>query len=75
MSEPLFPLEPESAPSESPPCPFCDGLDTERISGFGGQLSVSQCWCRRCRTGFEWLKWGEEAESRDIRGNTRPGSG
>jgi hypothetical protein len=27
------------------------------ISPFGGAMSVAQCWCRRCRTGFDWLKW------------------
>lgn len=44
-------------------CPFCDGTDTELISPFGGQLSVAQYWCRRCRTGFEFLKWqGERRE-------------
>ena len=40
-------------------CPFCDGHDTDLISPFGGQLSVAQYWCRRCRTGFEYLKWGD----------------
>lgn len=38
-------------------CPFCDGRETELVSPFGGQLSVAQYWCRRCRTGFEYLKW------------------
>lgn len=41
----------------TPPCPFCDGTETEVISPFGGQLSVASCWCFRCRTGFEYLKW------------------
>lgn len=50
----------EDALSSPPPCPFCDGTDTEVISPFGGQLSVSQCWCHRCRTGFDYLKWEEE---------------
>jgi hypothetical protein len=22
-------------------------------------LSVSQYWCRKCRTVFEWMKWRE----------------
>jgi hypothetical protein len=41
----------------SPECPFCDGRDTELVSPFGGQMSVAQCWCRSCRTAFDWLKW------------------
>lgn len=53
---------PERDPSFSPlptsaPCPFCDGRDTELLNPFGGQLSVAQYWCRRCRTGFDFLKW------------------
>ena len=47
---------------EAAPCPFCDGHDTELINPFGGQLSVAQYWCRRCRTGFEYIKWGDAAE-------------
>jgi len=42
---------------EHPACAFCEGHDTELISPFGGQLSVAQYWCRRCRTGFEYVKW------------------
>lgn len=38
-------------------CPFCSGKETELISPFGGQLSVAQYWCRRCRTGFDFMKW------------------
>lgn len=38
-------------------CPFCAGSDTELLSPFGGQLSVAQYWCRRCRTGFDYMKW------------------
>lgn len=52
---------PELIP-ESAPCPFCEGRDTELINPFGGQLSVAQYWCRKCRTGFEYIKW--EAEER-----------
>lgn len=39
-------------------CPFCDCTETELINPFGGQLSVAQYWCRGCRTGFEYVKWG-----------------
>ena len=42
---------------QSAPCPFCEGTDTELVNPFGGQLSVAQYWCRRCRTGFEFIKW------------------
>lgn len=38
-------------------CPFCRGSDTEQFSAFGSALSVSQYYCRRCRTVFEWMKW------------------
>jgi hypothetical protein len=44
----------------SPACPFCDGRDTRLINPFGGQLSVAQYWCNRCRTGFEYIKWEGE---------------
>lgn len=62
---------PPHRPHEEPPsgadgpevpgveCPFCDRFDTELISPFGGQLSVAQYWCRRCRTGFDYVKWEE----------------
>ena len=48
--------EPGALP-ENAPCPFCEGTDTRLINPFGGQLSVAQYWCNRCRTGFEYLKW------------------
>lgn len=41
---------------EHPPCPFCDGEETELHSPFGTALSVATYWCRRCRTAFEWIK-------------------
>lgn len=37
-------------------CPFCGRGDTEQFSAFGSALSVSQYWCRRCRTVFEFMK-------------------
>lgn len=43
----------------SPPCPFCAGADTEIFSAFGSQLSVATYWCRRCRSPFEFMKWGK----------------
>lgn len=48
---------PPPPPAGTVACPFCDSLDTEMLSPFGGQLSVSQHWCRACRTGFDFLKW------------------
>ena len=42
---------------ESVVCPFCDGTETEQFSAFGSALSVSQYYCRSCRTVFEWMKW------------------
>jgi hypothetical protein len=48
---------------DSVECPFCMGTDTEQFAAFGSALSVSQYWCRKCRTVFEWMKWREE-ESR-----------
>jgi len=44
-------------------CPFCGERDTDLFSAFGSALSVSQYWCRKCRTVFEWMKW-RDAESR-----------
>jgi len=37
-------------------CPFCLGSETEQFSAFGSALSVSQYYCRDCRTVFEWMK-------------------
>jgi len=39
-------------------CAFCGGRETELHSPFGSALSVATYWCRRCRTAFEWIKWG-----------------
>jgi len=41
-------------------CPFCSETETEQFSAFGSALSVSQYWCRKCRTVFEWMKWRDE---------------
>lgn len=50
---------PSDAMPESVSCPFCDGIETEQFSAFGSALSVSQYYCRDCRTVFEWMKWHE----------------
>ena len=41
----------------SPPCPFCDGTETEIMTPFGSHASVSGYWCRACRSPFELMKW------------------
>jgi len=50
------PAESASLP-EAPPCPFCEGSETELMSAFGSHASVSTYWCRRCRSPFEIFKW------------------
>ena len=55
---------------EAPPCPFCDGTNTELFNAFGSQLSVSTYWCGSCRSPFEYMKWGAaETESVSAKGN------
>ena len=49
-------LESEAMP-RAVECPFCDGSETEQFSAFGSAVSVSQYYCRDCRTVFEWMKW------------------
>ena len=51
-------------PPENAPCPFCDGRDTRLLNPFGGQLSMAQYWCNRCRTGFEYIKWEDDEAPR-----------
>lgn len=57
--------EPDLLP-DAPPCPFCEGRETELINPFGGQLSVAQYWCRACRTGFDFLKWGPSDDAASV---------
>lgn len=49
------PLHSDAMP-DAVECPFCLGLETEQFSAFGSALSVSQYYCRTCRTVFEWMK-------------------
>ena len=49
------PLHSDAIPT-SVECPFCGDSETEQFSAFGSALSVSQYYCRRCRTVFEWMK-------------------
>jgi len=46
----------------TPPCVFCDGGETEIMSAFGSQLSVSTYWCRDCGSPFEFMKWAAGSE-------------
>ena len=55
-SAPDEPLRSESLP-EHAVCPFCGREETEQFAVFGSALSVSQYYCRRCRTVFEFMKW------------------
>lgn len=48
-SDPLLP--------SAPPCPFCDGTETELHNAFGAHASVSTYWCRACRSPFELMRW------------------
>ena len=41
---------------EAPPCPFCDGAETELHTAFGSAISVATYWCRTCRTAFDFFK-------------------
>ena len=50
-------ISPQGLPA-TPPCPFCEGMQTELQSAFGSQLSVATFWCRACRSPFEFMKWG-----------------
>ncbi len=47
---------PDSMP-ESPPCPFCEGTESEMMNAFGSHASVSTYWCRACRSPFEIMRW------------------
>jgi hypothetical protein len=49
----------------SPPCPFCDGTETELDNAFGSHASLATFWCRRCRSPFEVLKWLPDAPVRE----------
>jgi rubredoxin len=38
-------------------CPHCGETESEQFSTFGSAVSVSQYYCRSCRTVFEFFKW------------------
>jgi 3-hydroxybutyryl-CoA dehydrogenase len=75
MARSIFPDTAGERAPEPPTCPWCDGRDTELLSPFGGQLSVAQCWCYRCRTGFEYLKWEEARQTETAESSGPAGSG
>jgi transposase-like protein len=65
MSEPARRPDTEAGVlPETVECPFCEKTDTKLINPFGGQLTVAQYWCKRCRTGFDYIKW-EDDDGRD----------
>lgn len=62
MAEPAPATGQQGTPPGAVACPFCRGEDTRLLNPFGGQLSVAQYWCNRCRTGFEYIKWEESPD-------------
>lgn len=50
------PLHSDALP-DSVRCPHCGETDSEQFSAFGSAVSVSQYYCRSCRTVFEAFKW------------------
>jgi hypothetical protein len=57
------------APTGSPapvPCPFCGSQETEKQSDFGTSLMVRSHYCRRCRSSFEAIKWGDVSTPLDL---------
>ncbi len=44
------------------PCPFCRSTDTVKEADFGTSLMVRRHYCRECRSFFEAIKWGDDAE-------------
>lgn len=47
-------------------CPFCHTAETERRADFSTSLMVSLHYCRRCRSYFEAIKWGDTAVPLDL---------
>ncbi|MFQ5575661.1 MAG: hypothetical protein ACE5G8_01595 [Anaerolineae bacterium] len=60
----LLEAKPPQMP-DHPPCPFCNSTDTEFMSLFGQFLMVSQYYCRRCHSPFEWCRWQDRPERPD----------
>lgn len=53
----------------APPCPFCDGGQTELMNAFGSHASVATYWCRDCGSPFELLKWRSAPGARPADGD------
>lgn len=47
-------------------CPFCSSSDTEKAADFSTSLMVRLHYCRRCRSHFEAIKWGDDAATLDV---------
>lgn len=47
-------------------CPFCDSTNTRKESDFGTTLAYAQFYCADCRTVFEWLKWVDGVEDKNL---------
>jgi hypothetical protein len=61
--------------AEPPSCPFCDSVDVELVSAWGGQLITSQMRCRACNTHFEALRDDFDApDAFDTPAGERPAS-
>ncbi|MDH3497778.1 MAG: hypothetical protein OER21_13540 [Gemmatimonadota bacterium] len=48
------------------PCPFCGSSDTVKEADFGTSLMVNRQYCRRCRSFFEAIKWGDTDARLDL---------
>ena len=49
-------------------CPFCHSTETEKQADFSTSLMVSLYYCRRCRSSFEAIKWGDRTVELDVPG-------
>jgi hypothetical protein len=47
-------------------CPFCHSTETEKQADFSTSLMVSLYYCRRCRSSFEAIKWGDRTVELDL---------
>ncbi len=47
-------------------CPFCHATETEKQADFSTSLMVSLYYCRRCRSSFEAIKWGDRTVELDL---------
>lgn len=53
-------------------CPFCHSTDTEKQADFSTSVMVSLYHCRRCRSHFEAIKWGDASVKLDVPGFLEP---